>query len=172
MIIGEAPGKDENIQVSPFVGPAGELLDRIFAAVGWDTNKDWYLGNIVKCRPFSQPGSGKQNTTPTEVYRKLCRPYIEREIALIQPHTIVLLGKSAAVGILGQTVKNKYMHEIAGRVFISLEWPAITFFIMDHPADILHAQNYLEKYRELRQSTWDHVRLLKEIVAEQEMIHE
>jgi DNA polymerase len=167
MIVGEGPGKEEDARGLPFVGPAGQLLDRIFMSVGWDTNTDWYLGNVSKCRYIAPSGTYKQNLTPTEVHHKACRPYIEREIEWIQPHTIVILGKTATASLLPR-LKNQPMYKIAGKIYTDLKWPTITFFVMYHPAALLHAQKYPEKYAELRQDTWQHIQALKELVEEQE----
>ena len=165
MIIGEGPGKDEDEKGKPFVGPAGQLLDRIFAAAGWNTNTDWYLGNILKCRPIAPPGSYKQNKTPTVKQRKACKPYIEREIDCIQPHIVVLLGKTAAESLLDQ-VTNQPMYKIVGKTYRKERWPDTTFFVMYHPAAILHAKNDQNRYTELRKATWQHVLYLKEIIHE------
>ena len=99
MIIGEAPGKKEDADGLPFVGPAGQLMDKMFAGIGEDTNKDWYCGNVVKCRPVAESGSSKQNYTPTTEHHKACRPYITREITYLNPHIVVLVGKTACCSL-------------------------------------------------------------------------
>lgn len=165
MIIGEAPGLEEWKQGRYFVGPAGQLLDRIFASVGWDTNTDFYLSNILKCRPLPPPGSKKQNDTPLAIHRSKCKPYIEREIDYISPHTVVLLGKTAASTLLGQ-VKDKYMKDIVGKVYTRKRWPNTVFFIMYHPAGLLHSQRFPERYAKMRQVTWENINTLKIIVSE------
>jgi DNA polymerase len=169
MIVGEAPGLKEDQQGKPFVGPAGELLDKIFQAVGWDTNKDWYLTNVTKCRPTATPGSGKQNFTPTAVHRKACSIYLQREIGLIQPKLIVLLGKSAVQGMLPQH-GNKPMKVLAGSIISVTSWQGfqqpVDFFVMYHPAYLLHSQRSPERYQELRKETWGHITLLREVCRE------
>ncbi|MEO0327073.1 MAG: uracil-DNA glycosylase [Pseudomonadota bacterium] len=92
MLIGEAPGRDEDMQGLPFVGRAGQLLDRMLAAIELDRNKV-YISNIIPWRP---PG----NRTPTPQETEICRPFIERHIELIQPEIIVLLGGSSAKTLL------------------------------------------------------------------------
>lgn len=87
MFIGEGPGAEEDRQGRPFVGAAGQLLDRIFQAAGW-TRDDVYIGNIVKCRP---PG----NRVPSREEAAACMPWLSKQIALIQPRIIVLLGATA-----------------------------------------------------------------------------
>ncbi len=85
MFIGEGPGESEDLQGLPFVGRAGELLTRMIAAMGFDRHKDVYIANIVKCRP---PG----NRNPEENEAEACLPWLERQIELVQPKVLVLLG--------------------------------------------------------------------------------
>ena len=92
MLIGEAPGRDEDIQGLPFVGRSGQLLDRMLAAIGLDRTKV-YIANIVPWRP---PG----NRTPTPQESEICRPFIERQLALADPDLLVLLGGAAAKQML------------------------------------------------------------------------
>lgn len=95
MLIGEAPGRDEDIQGRPFVGKAGQLLDKMLQAIGHD-EENTYITNIVYWRP---PG----NRTPTPQEAQLCRPFLERQIELIQPKVIVFLGGAAAKNMLETT---------------------------------------------------------------------
>ena len=92
MLVGEAPGRDEDIQGLPFVGRSGQLLDRMLAAIGL-TRDDVYIANVVPWRP---PG----NRTPTPQETAACRPFIERQIALVDPDFLVLLGNAAAKELL------------------------------------------------------------------------
>src|SRR3990167_574867 len=105
MIIGEAPGKIEDTEGRPFVGPAGVKLDEILRCAGIDTNRDFYIGNIIKCRPIAPSNSGKENLTPTVEHVNACRPFIVREIELVQPDIIVLQGLSAVRALLGLTAR-------------------------------------------------------------------
>lgn len=162
MIIGEAPGKNENQVGKPFTGPAGCLLHQIFKCVGWDTNKDWYLGNVVKCRPVSFK-AGKQNLTPGAEHRKACLPYIQREIDLIQPKVVVLLGKTATLSLFPE-VKDTPMYKLVGHIYDNSRWLNTKFFIMYHPSAILHAKSDADRYYYLRYETWQHVKYLKTIV--------
>jgi len=168
MIIGEAPGKEEDRLQSPFVGPAGELLDNIIKSVGWSSEKDFYITNIIKCRPVGEPGSGKQNKTPLISHRQACSPYLTREIEYVDPYLIVLTGASAVKAILGEEIKEvgSSMGELAGRILHSKKFPKPVFFVMYHPAAILHAKPNPERYQELRKLTWEHIQLLKRIDEE------
>ena len=93
MLIGEAPGRDEDLEGKPFVGRAGQLLDRMLAAIGL-SEREAHITNIVYWRP---PG----NRTPTPQEAQACRPFLERQIELVAPAIILLLGGAAAKHIFG-----------------------------------------------------------------------
>jgi uracil-DNA glycosylase len=95
MLIGEAPGRDEDLQGKPFVGRAGQLLDKMLAAIGL-TEADVHITNIVYWRP---PG----NRTPTPQEAQVCRPFMERQVELVAPDFLLLLGGAAAKGVLDVT---------------------------------------------------------------------
>ncbi len=97
MFIGEGPGAEEDRQGLPFVGAAGQLLDRIIAAAGFKT-EDVYIANIVKCRP---PG----NRVPSREEADACRPWLTRQVELINPSIIVLLGSVALQNIIDQNAR-------------------------------------------------------------------
>jgi len=92
MFVGEAPGRDEDLQGLPFVGRAGQLLDKMLAAMNLD-RKTAYISNVIPWRP---PG----NRTPTPQETEICRPFIERHIELASPKLVVLLGGSSAKTLL------------------------------------------------------------------------
>ncbi len=89
LFVGEGPGAEEDAKGEPFVGQAGKLLDAMLAALGMRRGENVYIANVVKCRP-------PNNRTPEPAEAEACRPYLERQIALIRPKLIVALGKSAA----------------------------------------------------------------------------
>jgi uracil-DNA glycosylase len=91
--VGEGPGADEDAQGLPFVGPAGQLLDRMIAAMGIERD-DVYVCNIVKCRP-------PKNRTPEPEEMSACMPYLTEQLALVEPRVIVALGKTAVQGLFG-----------------------------------------------------------------------
>lgn len=97
LFIGEGPGADEDERGEPFVGQAGRLLDAMLAAINLERGENVYIANAVKCRP---PG----NRTPEPAELAACRPYLARQIALIRPRLIVLLGRVAVQSVLGQDV--------------------------------------------------------------------
>jgi uracil-DNA glycosylase family 4 len=92
MFIGEAPGAEEDRRGVPFVGPAGELLDKMIEAMGWGRD-DVYIANVVKCRP-----PGNRNPEPDEV--AACRPFLDAQLQAVRPRVIVTLGKPAAQVVL------------------------------------------------------------------------
>jgi uracil-DNA glycosylase family 4 len=91
--IGEGPGADEDAQGFPFVGAAGQLLDRMIAAMGIERD-DVYVCNIVKCRP-------PKNRTPEPEEMNACMPYLTEQLSLVEPQVIVALGKTAVQGLFG-----------------------------------------------------------------------
>jgi uracil-DNA glycosylase family 4 len=95
MLVGEAPGRDEDIEGLPFVGRSGQLLDRILAAIGIDRSSA-YIANVIPWRP---PG----NRTPTPQETEICRPFIERQIELANPKVLVTLGGPSAKVLLNTT---------------------------------------------------------------------
>src|SRR5450759_460411 len=100
LFVGEGPGADEDAQGEPFVGQAGKLLDSMLAAIKLKRGKNVYIANIVKCRP-----PNNRNPEADEIAQ--CLPYLERQIALIQPKLIVALGKTAATALLIKPLANR-----------------------------------------------------------------
>ena len=94
MLIGEGPGAQEDSAGLPFVGRSGQLLDQLLAAAGIDSNRDAYVANVVKCRP---PGNRK----PKPLELAACRPWLDHQIALVNPAVILLVGATALEGVLG-----------------------------------------------------------------------
>jgi DNA polymerase len=95
MLVGEAPGRDEDIEGRPFVGRSGQFLDRMLAAIGIDRTSA-YIANVIPWRP---PG----NRTPTPQETEICRPFIERQIELVRPKLLVTLGGPSAKVLLKTT---------------------------------------------------------------------
>ena len=95
MLVGEAPGRDEDLEGLPFVGRSGQLLDRMLAAIGLD-RQSVYIANVIPWRP---PG----NRTPTPQETEICRPFIERQIELANPKVLVTLGGPSAKTLLHAT---------------------------------------------------------------------
>ena len=129
MLIGEAPGAEEDRRGLPFVGAAGQLLDRMLAAIGRDRGSA-YITNMVYWRP---PG----NRNPTTEEMALCRPFVDRHIALVQPQVLVCLGAISAKSLLA---RNDGITRLRGRWFevqpAGLDRPVATIAIF-HPAFLL-----------------------------------
>jgi DNA polymerase len=124
MFIGEAPGYHEDKQGEPFVGAAGQLLNRMLAEIGI-AREDVYIGNVLKCRP-----PGNRDPFPDET--DACRPWLDEQVALIDPRVIVTLGNWATRYILGKQVS---ISRVRGQRFT---WNGRTVIPTFHPAAILH----------------------------------
>ncbi len=94
LLVGEAPGAEEEACGQPFVGRSGRLLEAMLAAAGLDSERDLYIANVIKCRP---PGNRKPSRSEIEA----CRPWLERQIALVQPQLVLLVGATALEALLG-----------------------------------------------------------------------
>ena len=135
MLIGEGPGAEEDRLGRPFVGRAGQLLDKILEACGFQRFTHTYIGNIVKCRP---PG----NRIPTAEERQICRPYLHRQIDIIMPKIIVLLGATALQGLIDPQAK---ITKLRGNW---LQWQGIWVMPTYHPAALL-------RNPQLKRPTWE-----------------
>ncbi len=132
MFIGEGPGADEDAQGRPFVGRAGQLLDKIIAACGLKRS-DVYIGNILKCRP-------PDNRDPRADEIINCLPYLQRQIEIINPEIIVALGAHAAKTLLNTT---KSIGQLRGQFleyYTGIDKPPIKLMATYHPAYLL--RNY------------------------------
>ena len=136
MFVGEAPGQDEDLQGFPFVGRAGQLLNRIIAAMGLK-REEVYICNIVKCRP-------PENRTPLPDEVAACSPYLFEQIELVAPKAIVALGAPAAKTLLNT---NQGIMSIRGHWFSFRGIPVMPTY---HPAFVL--RRYTE---EVRRAVWD-----------------
>ena len=121
MLIGEAPGAEEDRLGDPFVGQAGRLLDNMLAAIGLDRGKNVYIANVLKCRP-----PGNRNPEPEEVAK--CSPHLLRQIELVNPKLIVAMGRFAAQTLLETDASiaslRGRLHRYAGRPCIVTYHPA------------------------------------------------
>jgi len=124
MFIGEAPGYHEDQQGEPFVGAAGQLLNRMLAEIGI-AREDVYIGNVLKCRP-----PGNRDPYPDET--DACRPWLDEQVLLIDPRVIVTLGNWATRYILGRQVS---ISRVRGQRFT---WNGRTVIPTFHPAAVLH----------------------------------
>jgi DNA polymerase len=141
MFVGEAPGADEDRSGRPFVGQAGQLLDAMIFALGFERDQV-FIANVVKCRP---PG----NRDPEEEEKAACAAFLERQIELIQPRVIIALGKPAAHRLIGTT---KPMSALHGRWAAYQGTPVLPTFhpayLLRNPLDKRMVWNDLKKARE------------------------
>lgn len=100
MIVGEGPGETEDLLGRPFVGRAGQLLDKMLAAIGL-AREDVYIANTVKCRPTMPGVRGPKNRAPVPLEMANCRPYLDEQIDIIAPRVLLALGAPAAKSFLG-----------------------------------------------------------------------
>ncbi len=147
LFIGEGPGAEEDLKGEPFVGQAGKLLDNMLAALDIARGNKVYIANAVKCRP---PG----NRTPEAAEMAACRPYLERQIALLKPKVIVLLGKAAVHTILHD---DKSLSALRGKPF---EYAGIPVVVTYHPAYLL--RNLPEKAK-----AWEDLLLARKVLRQQ-----
>ncbi|MFW6357941.1 MAG: uracil-DNA glycosylase [Chroococcales cyanobacterium] len=124
MLIGEAPGQQEDEQGLPFVGKSGQLLERILASVNLDTEHDIYICNINKCRP-------PKNRKPTAPEIAACKPYLLEQIRLVNPKIILLTGATALQGLTGE---KRAITKVRGEW---LEWEGRLCMAIFHPAYLL-----------------------------------
>jgi len=124
MLIGEAPGAEEDRLGDPFVGQAGKLLDNMLAAVGLSRRKNVYIANVLKCRP-----PGNRNPTPEEVAQ--CSPHLLKQIELIRPKLIVAMGRFAAQTLLES---DSSIASLRGRVH---RYAGVPLIVTYHPAYLL-----------------------------------
>ena len=146
LIIGEAPGEQEDLSGLPFVGKSGQLLDKILESVGFDTNKDVYICNTVKCRP-------PNNRVPTELEMNTCKPYLLEQIRLIDPKIILLTGATSLKSIMGE---KRGITKIRGQW---LEWEGRLVMPIFHPSYLLRNQSREEGSP--KWLTWQDVKAIK-----------
>lgn len=147
MVIGEAPGSEEDDQGMPFVGPPGQLLTSMLSAIKLDKNKNVFITNVLKCRP-------PENRAPQSAEIVKCMPILEKQIAIIQPKAILLLGRIASHSVLGSTdtIANlrskilKYKNSI----------PAMVIY---HPAALLRNPEY-------KRPAWDDLQKFQSLLTD------
>jgi DNA polymerase len=145
MVIGEAPGHDEDIQGEPFVGQAGQLLNKILTAVGFN-REEVYIANILKCRP-----PNNRDPQPEEI--SVCLPYLQRQIELIQPKLILLLGRIAAQGLFHS------MESLSQFRGTTHQFQGVPVLVTYHPAALLRNPQW-------KVQTWEDVQRLRRLYDE------
>lgn len=129
LFIGEAPGENEDRQGKAFVGRAGKLLDTMLAEAGIDPATDILIANVVKCRP---PG----NRRPKREEAETCLPYLKKQVALVNPQMMVLLGATALKYFVRRS--SFAMQAEAGKRFRDPAYPGVEMMVLFHPAYLLY----------------------------------
>jgi uracil-DNA glycosylase len=143
-LVGEEPGNEEDLQGSPFVGPAGHLLDRALTDAGID-RAGVYVTNAVKHFKFEERGKRRLHKKPSATEIVACRPWLESEMLLLRPVVIVCLGATAAQSILGKEYR---LTKERGK-FVEHHWaPHVTATV--HPAAVLRAPDPAQRNKEYR----------------------
>ncbi len=145
LIIGEAPGADEDAQGLPFVGAAGKLLTKILEAINMSRD-EVYIANIIKCRP-------PENRRPEKDEIAQCEPYLQKQIELIKPAFILALGLTAVNTLFK---KNHQMQDIRGKV---MNYHGVSLLATYHPAALLRNPNW-------KKPAWEDVQLLRSMYDE------
>ena len=141
LVIGEGPGEEEDKQGLPFVGPAGQLLDKMLAAINLDRNKNCYIANIVKCRP-------PYNRDPSPMESQACRAFLETQIHLLKPTMILAVGRVAAQNLL---LTDASIGSLRGKFFEINNIPLMATY---HPSALL-------RNADLKRPTWEDLKLFK-----------
>ena len=133
MVVGEAPGEQEDLAGEPFVGPSGQLLDRMLAALGLtrgvaahdaEPARQVYIANTLKCRP-------PLNRNPLAGELATCQPFLQRQVALVQPRVILAMGRFAVQSLLGS---DQAIGKLRGRLH---QWHGVPLVVTYHPAYLL-----------------------------------
>ena len=143
MFVGEAPGADEDAQARPFVGRAGQLLNKIIDAIGLK-REDVFIGNVNRCRP-------SQNRTPTQAEAAICKPFLLREISIVRPDVIVVLGNTAMKNLLDT---KEGITKLRGHF---QDYKGIKVMPTFHPA-------YLLRDPSKKRETWDDMKKVRDYI--------
>jgi DNA polymerase len=146
LIIGEAPGEQEDLSGLPFVGRSGQLLDKILESVGFDIGKDVYICNTVKCRP-------PNNRIPTELETTTCKPYLLEQIRLVDPQIILLTGATSLKSILAEKLA---ISKVRGHWY---EWEGRLVMPIFHPSYLLRNQS--REQGSPKWLTWQDIKAVK-----------
>jgi uracil-DNA glycosylase len=144
MFVGEAPGADEDAQARPFVGRAGQLLNKIIEAIGMK-REDVFIGNVNRCRPAN-------NRTPTAAEAAVCKPFLLREIAIMRPDVIVVLGNTAMKNLLDT---KEGITKVRGQF---QDYKGIKVMPTFHPA-------YLLRDPSKKRETWDDMKKVRDYIS-------
>ncbi len=161
-LIGEQPGNEEDLKGGPFVGPAGRLLDKALEEVGID-RAEAYVTNVVKHFKWEPRGKLRIHKKPNSQEIEACRPWLEAEISVVQPHAIMLLGSTAAQAILGREFR------VTKQRGVPIESPLARYVMATvHPSSILRAPDSETREAEYRKFVNDLKKLVRLIEKDED----
>jgi DNA polymerase len=157
MMVGEQPGDKEDLQGRPFVGPAGAVLDKALASAGINRN-DVYVTNIVKHFKWEPRGKRRLHKKPNTLEISACRPWLDAEIKVVKPEIVVLLGATAAQGIMGSQfrvtkARGQWLQSNIARLVMATV----------HPSSILRAPDDDSRHEEMRKFVEDLKRVAEQL---------
>lgn len=141
-LLGEQPGDREDRAGEPFVGPAGEMLDAALTQAGIE-REEVYITNVVKHFRFEERGQRRLHEKPLRRHVNACRPWLNAELAHVQPDVIVALGGSAAQSVLGRSIRVMSDHGVP------IEWEGVLVLPTIHPSFVLRSSGDSERRNEL-----------------------
>jgi uracil-DNA glycosylase family 4 len=144
MVIGEAPGQEEDKKGRPFIGRAGIYLDKWLKAIDLDRHTNCYIGNIIKCRPPA-------NRDPHPDEMAVCLPYLEQQIEFLKPKFLLCLGRISSQILIGSA---KGINSLRGGTYFYKHLPLVPTF---HPSAVLRSQS-------LRGAVWEDLKLLRTLM--------
>jgi uracil-DNA glycosylase len=144
MVVGEAPGANEDATGTPFVGQAGKMLDLLLASVDLSRKDSVYICNVLKCRP-----PANRNPQPAEI--ELCAPFLKRQIALVKPSVILAVGTFSAQLLTGH---GRPLGKLRGEVY---SYEGVPLIVTYHPAALLRNSGWTR-------ATWDDFQLLRQVI--------
>lgn len=146
LVVGEGPGAEEDKSGKPFVGPAGQLLDKMLASIGLSRDSNVYIANIVKCRP-------PMNRDPAPDEQAACLPYLDRQLAVLRPKAILALGRIPSQALLKS---RDGIGKLRGTVWDFQGLPLVPTY---HPSALLREES-------LKRPAWEDLKLLKSVLGD------
>jgi DNA polymerase len=153
MVIGEGPGAEEDAQGRPFVGKAGQLLDKMLSSIGLSRTSNCFIANVIKCRP-------PNNRDPFPEETSACAHFLERQIKLLKPKFILIAGKVAAQNLLKTS---EPIGKLRGKFFeLDVGTSTYPLLVTYHPAALLRSEEY-------KRPAWEDLKLLRSKIEESEV---
>jgi DNA polymerase len=148
MVVGEGPGQDEDRTGRPFVGPAGQLLDKMLASIGLRREENCFIANVVKCRP-----PGNRDPEPGELYS--CASYLDRQIRCLKPRAILCVGRISGNSLLGN-IERQPIGSLRGRFFDCFVQGlgSIPLIATYHPSALLRNEEW-------KRPAWEDLKMLR-----------